>query len=101
MKRVRGESYSKIVRIDARKFKERWEHDHQGEKLDWNPGRMERLKGIEAYDSYPLVCIDWKGDPDITDGRHRIATAAMRGLKIDVATPPKDNLPPEILAEGN
>lgn len=78
--------YTKIVRIDAAKFKERFESE-QGQKLDWNPGRLDRLKDLESVDSYPQVFIDWAGRVDVLDGRHRIATAAAKGMSIKVATP--------------
>jgi hypothetical protein len=44
--------YKKIVRIDAAKFKARFEAE-QGQKLDWNASRADRLKDLESVDAYP------------------------------------------------
>lgn len=78
--------YKKIVRIDAAKFKDRFEQE-QGQKLDWNPGRADRLKDLEAVDAYPQVFMDWAGRVDVLDGRHRIANAAAKKMSIKVCTP--------------
>ncbi len=86
-KKIRlSRGYKKIVRIDAAKFKARFEAE-QGQKLDWNAGRSDRLKDLESVDAYPQVFMDWAGRVDVLDGRHRIANAAAKGMSIKVSMP--------------
>jgi len=72
--------YTKIEEIDARAFKESWEKKH-GEPLDWSKERLRSAKKRKYDDSYPRVSTSG----EIEDGRHRIAAAAKRREKIDIA----------------
>lgn len=92
--------YKKIVRIDAAKFKARFEQE-QGQKLDWNPSRADRLKDLASVNAYPQVFVDWAGRVDVLDGRHRIANAAAKGMSIKVAMPmnkKEGDIPKELVA---
>lgn len=81
LRRRRG--LNKIKTIDAAEFKKKYEETH-GEKLDWNPDRLKTALDRNEDDAYPEVSFETS---NVSDGRHRITAAALRGQKIDVAYP--------------
>lgn len=90
------QGYTAIYSIDAVKFKERYERDHKG-PLAWNKQRAERLLDASVIDSYPKVGYSTEtGRIGVLDGRHRIAEAARRGQRIDVAIDPGYPLPKDV-----
>lgn len=78
---------TKVKEIDAYEFKENYEKKY-GRKLDWNEERLKEVLKRDEDDAYPEVDIE---TGDIADGRHRIAAAALRRQKIDVAYSEEDN----------
>lgn len=92
----KNRGYTKIIEINPKKFQELFESD-QGEKLVWSPDRFDKLMKIDTVDSYPQVYMGeslskgFKPRLDVSDGRHRIATAAKKGVdKVQVAVRPED-----------
>ena len=82
-----------LMAIDAKKFKDKFEHQHS-EPLNWNEHRLDRLRelyrdGVKIND-HPLVGINHLNKVDVTDGRHRITHAAELGKNIQVAIHPDD-----------
>lgn len=93
--RVR-QGYTDIVSIDSVKFKERYERDHK-QSLAWSQHRSEKLQNASVIDSYPKVGYSSEtGRVGVLDGRHRIAEAARRVQRIDVAVDPKYPLPNDV-----
>ena len=76
--------YTNIMNIDAKKFAEQFKHD-QGEDLAWNQDRLISARAREYDDSYPEIYTTLFGKVDVNDGRHRIAAAAEKNERIDVA----------------
>ena len=91
--------YTAKVEVDAAKFKTLWEAQHNGEKLDWNPQRSERLKPLESINAHPLVYTDSTGRLEFLDGRHRVTEAARRGEPIVIAVPEGTIVPDELRAQ--
>jgi hypothetical protein len=89
----RNSGYNELVLIDAGKFKALWESQHPGEKFDWNPSRLKRLELLESVDDYPKIYAYDTDRIDVLDGRHRITTAANRGVPIWCATKPGTQWP--------
>ena len=92
-KRRRETGGYQLMTIDAQKFKDKFEQQHN-EPLNWNRHRLERLRelhhdGVKIND-HPLVGINHFNKVDVTDGRHRITHAAELGKKIQVAIHPDD-----------
>lgn len=73
-----------IVDIDAQAFQRAFEETHR-DSLAWSESRLNLLRGVQEFSAYPEVDMTRKGTVDVTDGRHRIALAAERGLSIKVA----------------
>jgi hypothetical protein len=90
-KRRKRLGYNRIIVLNAKQFKEDWEKQ-EGEKLDWNSNRLENLKNLNSFDSYPFVEYS-RNKLGVSDGRHRIATTAYRGMYIEVALPTNHILP--------
>jgi Inorganic Pyrophosphatase len=80
--------YPILTEVDAGKFQRAFEFDRK-EPLAWSPERLTRLRQMEGSDSHPMVYTR-NGNVDVDDGRHRIALAAERGHKIDVAVPDEE-----------
>lgn len=86
----KGAGYKTITEVDANAFKRAFEADHN-EDLAWNSWRLNRLRNVEGpLDAHPFVGVtgrgaDGLGTVGVDDGRHRIALAAERGLRIPVA----------------
>jgi hypothetical protein len=86
----KGAGYKTITEVDANAFKRAFEADNN-EDLAWNPWRLDRLRNVEGpIDAYPFVGVtgrgkDGLGTVGVDDGRHRLALAAERGLRIPVA----------------
>jgi len=74
--------YIKLVQINAQKFKEEFEKEHQ-QKLAWNKSRSESLADVEVFDAHPQI--NFNSILDVNDGRHRINRAAEQGDDIVVA----------------
>ena len=78
------DGFDRVILVDARKFKSGFESG-QGQSLAWNNHRLDNLRDVEFVDSFPRVTENIHG-VDVVDGRHRIALASERGLKIPVST---------------
>ena len=90
------QGYTDIVSVDATAFKDRYERDHN-QPLAWSTTRSERLLKASVIDSYHKVGYSSEtGRIGVLDGRHRIAEAARRGQRIDVAVDPKYPLPDDV-----
>ena len=79
-----GRGYKYIVTIDAKKFADRFK-ESQDEDLKWSDFRLQSAKGRDVVDSYPQIDFYSDGYVDVQDGRHRLAVAAEKGLKVPVA----------------
>lgn len=79
--------YTEVIEVDAQKLKDAIER--RGEPIDWSKERLNSALNREVTDSYPIVTVESNGNPDVSDGGHRIAAAAQMGLNIEVATDPK------------
>jgi hypothetical protein len=77
------EGKTQIVEIDAKEFADKFKKS-QGEDLAWSKDRLESARGREVVDSYPKVIFYPDGRVDVVDGRHRLAVAAEKGLKVPV-----------------
>jgi hypothetical protein len=76
--------YKNIITIDAKDFAQQFKKD-QGEDLVWNDNRLLSARSRDVVDSYPQVDMLSNGKVDVNDGRHRLAVAAEKGLKVQVA----------------
>jgi hypothetical protein len=94
--------FTQIVIVDASEIADGFKK-HRGDNLVHTPSRMEALRGIKAFDAYPLVSgTTWEGKEgiDVADGRHRVAEAARRGKLIEVAVDPEYPLPSRYIIQG-
>lgn len=80
--------YTEVVEVDAQKLLEAIET--RGEPLAWSERRLEQALERPETDAHPLVVVNSKGMPDVTDGGHRIAAAAERGQTIEIAVHKSD-----------
>ncbi len=76
-----------LVEVDASKLRAAFEAQ-EGEKLAWNSRREKHLGDHSgSIDAYPMLLISKDGKIQFQDGRHRVHTAAERGMTIQVAVP--------------
>ena len=84
---------TELVKVDAKKFKEKWEKDHS-DTLPWNTKRLANLRELvsdgTSINAYPEVGVYPDGKLSVGDGRHRITHAAELGKNIMVAAYPED-----------
>lgn len=76
--------FKDIIKVDAKDFAQRFKRS-QDEDLAWNEERLKSARERDVVDSYPQVHIYKNGKVDVTDGRHRLAVAAEKGLSVPVA----------------
>lgn len=76
--------YKYVVNINAKDFADRFK-DSQGEDLAWNRLRLDAARVRDIVNAYPEVVFYPGGKVDVNDGRHRLAVAAEKGLKVPVA----------------
>ena len=84
--------YNTLVTVDAKKFKDKFEKDHD-EPLNWKEARLVNLRKLVAAGTYindhPIASME-RDKVNVGDGRHRISHAAELGMKIKIAVPKED-----------
>jgi len=91
-KRLRtNRGYTKLIEVDAKKLADKFEKD-QGEKIAWNENRLKSAMERDVVTGAPQIFKSTGNKIDITDGRHRIAAAALKGEKIKIAVRPSFDL---------
>lgn len=84
--------YTKLFTINAQEFADRFERD-RGYPLVWSRPKLDSVLDLidkgDKFNDYPKISYSFeKRKLDVLDGRHRIAGAALRGMRIEVAAEP-------------
>lgn len=85
--------YNTLITVDAKKFKRKYELDHD-EPLNWKEARLVNLRKLVSagtqINDHPIASMSERGQVNVGDGRHRISHAAELGMKIKIAVPKED-----------
>lgn len=93
--RIQVNGCTVIAVIEPVRF-QHWFEEKKRTPLAWSPERMDRLVFVTTLNDYPRLGMDATG-LSVLNGRHRIATAAIRRMPVLVAIQPGTMLPEGVL----